>query len=124
MSDFEGFIEALLKANVANILVIAGIGFLFIGLVLKVGAVIQVKPPQRKWAFIIGGVLLVAGIGLDVLQAPRTEGSEVAKGAPSSDPSHATSIQGSSPTQTPSPTQTLMSKLTKCPHALGRTSMI
>jgi len=55
---------ALKNTPIPNILVVAGIAFIFFAFVRKMGTDVEIDPLSRKWAIIVGVVMLSVGIGL------------------------------------------------------------
>lgn len=88
-------IDALEDTPIPTILIFAGLFFILLAFVTKVGGFIEVQPAQQKWSAPIGIALLVLGLIL-ALNAPSETS---APGPESSTPAPTTT-----PVETPQPT--------------------
>lgn len=68
-------IDALKNTPIPTILIFAGLFFILLAFVSKVGGVIEVQPAQQKWAAPIGLALLVFGLVLALSTPSETSGS-------------------------------------------------
>jgi hypothetical protein len=83
----ESVFGALKDTPIPTILVIAGIVFLLLAIAGQLAGRIVVAPERQRWAAVIGGVLLAAGIVLYVvpqgrLTSPKTEGVPTSRPSP------------------------------------------
>jgi hypothetical protein len=72
MKDILEALVILQDTPVPNLFVVAGIAFLLLGFVGKIGATIELSQKRQKWAGIIGGFLLFCGILLFVIPGPQS----------------------------------------------------
>jgi hypothetical protein len=100
----ESVVAALKDTPIPTILVIAGIAFLLLSIAGQLAGRIAVAPERQRWAAVIGGVLLIAGIALYVVPQAKVTLSEPTP--PSQPPPKEPSRQ---PSPTPSPIQPLPS---------------
>lgn len=70
----EAAITAIQKTLVPTILILAGLLFLLLGFVTKLGGMIEVSPEQKRWTIPIG--LLVLSIGLVLYCIPAPDSSQ------------------------------------------------
>jgi hypothetical protein len=63
----ESVLAALKETPIPTILVLGGILFLLLSMVGQLVGHMTVPPERQRWAAVIGGVLLMAGIGLRVI---------------------------------------------------------
>lgn len=75
----ESVLAALKDTPIPTILVLAGIVFLLLSIAGQLAGRIAVAPERQRWAAVVGGVLLAAGIVLHVLPqarltSPQTQG--------------------------------------------------
>jgi hypothetical protein len=75
MQDALHIVGELSKTPLPTILVVSGVFFLFLSFVARVGGKFVVSAKRQKWAAIAGGVLLVFGTLLYVIEAPEPESS-------------------------------------------------
>ncbi|MBD2108437.1 hypothetical protein [Nodosilinea sp. FACHB-13] len=75
-------IDALKNTPIPTILIFAGLFFILLAFVSKVGGVIEVQPAQQKWSAPIGLALLAAGLVL-ALNTPPTTNSSSNESSPS-----------------------------------------
>ncbi len=66
-------IDALKNTPIPTILIFAGLFFILLAFVSKVGGVIEVQPAQQKWSAPIGIALLVFGLVLALNAPPDTD---------------------------------------------------
>lgn len=59
-----------MDANVPTILILCGIGILFLSLIGRFGTFIEIRKERQKPASIVGGLLLLVGLGLHVAPMP------------------------------------------------------
>ena len=64
----DEFLNAIQKTPVPTILILAGLFFLLLGFVTRIGGIIEVSPEQKRWTIPIG--LLVFSIGLVIYFTP------------------------------------------------------
>lgn len=64
MIDVIKALYALKDTPIPNILVVAGIAFIFFAFVGSMGANIQIDQSSKKWSIIVGVVMLFFGLGL------------------------------------------------------------
>ncbi|PZV01889.1 MAG: hypothetical protein DCF32_15655 [Leptolyngbya sp.] len=69
-------IDAIKNTPIPTILIFAGLFFILLAFVSKVGGVIEVQPAQQKWAAPIGLALLVFGLVLALNAPPATNSSD------------------------------------------------
>lgn len=82
----ESAIATLKDTPIPTILVIAGIAFLLLAIAGQLAGRIAVAPERQRWAAVIGGVLLTAGVVLYVVPQARLT-SPVPHGGTASQPS-------------------------------------
>jgi hypothetical protein len=58
----DAVLNAIQKTPVSTILILAGLLFLLLGVVTKIGGIIEVSPEQKRWTLPLG--LLILAIGL------------------------------------------------------------
>ncbi|WP_017301307.1 hypothetical protein [Nodosilinea nodulosa] len=88
-------IEALKNTPIPTLLIFAGLFFILLAFVSKVGGFIEVQPAQQKWAAPIGIALLVFGLILALKAPPEPIKTEPTPPEPTN---------SSAPTVTPQPT--------------------
>ncbi|MBD1873846.1 hypothetical protein H6F75_10150 [Nodosilinea sp. FACHB-131] len=76
-------IDALKDTPIPTILIFAGLFFIFLAFVRKVGGVIEVQPAQQKWSAPIGLALLVFGLVLALNTPSEPAGSNAGSPTPS-----------------------------------------
>jgi hypothetical protein len=93
-------INALANTPIPTVLIFAGLFFILLTFVSKVGGVLEVQPAQQKWSAPIGIALLVLGLILALNTVPADPSNRDAKPVPNATPSPTEP----SPTE-PSPTE-------------------
>lgn len=69
----ETFLNAIQKTPLPTILILAGLLFLLLGFVTKIGGIIEVSPEQKRWTIPIGLLVLAIGLVLNsATPAPNT----------------------------------------------------
>ncbi|MBW4462736.1 MAG: hypothetical protein KME47_21235 [Nodosilinea sp. WJT8-NPBG4] len=76
-------IDALKNTPIPTILIFAGLFFILLAFVSKVGGVIEVQPAQQKWSAPVGIALLVCGLILALNTPSETSGSNTDSTTPS-----------------------------------------
>ena len=76
MDDFVNSLTAILGAQLSTVFVLAGILFLFLAVVGKVGATIVVSAQRQKYAALIGVLLIVLGLALMVVETEHENGED------------------------------------------------
>lgn len=76
-------IDALEDTPIPTILIFAGLFFIFLAFVSKVGGVIEVQPAQQKWSAPIGLALLAFGLVLALNNPSEPSGSNASSPTPS-----------------------------------------
>jgi hypothetical protein len=67
----DSVLAALKETPIPTILVIAGIAFLLLSIAGQLAGRIAVPPERQRWAAVVGGILLVAGVALYVVPPAR-----------------------------------------------------
>jgi len=66
----DGFLNAIQKTPVSTILILAGLLFLVLGVVTKIGGFIEVSPEQKRWTLPLGLLILAIGLASNFLSKP------------------------------------------------------
>jgi hypothetical protein len=80
-------INALANTPIPTILIFAGLFFILLTFVSKVGGVLEVQPAQQKWSAPIGIALLVLGLILALNTVPADTSNRDSKPVPNATPS-------------------------------------
>lgn len=67
---------ALKETQIPNILVLAGIAFIFFAFVGTVGANLQIDPSAKKWSILVGVIMLFLGIGLYIVPSVKAKSTD------------------------------------------------
>jgi hypothetical protein len=83
LKDFIEIITQLQNTPVPNLLVVAGLIFIILAVVGKIGAVIELSTKKQKWtAGVLGTLFLFFGIGLFVIPNPSPQSSDALGSTP------------------------------------------
>jgi hypothetical protein len=82
----EAILSAIEKTPVSTILILAGLFFLLLGLVTKIGGFIEVSAEQKRWTFPIGLIVLAIGLALQFSKRSSAPGSQPTGGPQASKP--------------------------------------
>lgn len=94
----EPFFNAIQKTPLPTILILAGLFFLLLGFVTKIGGIIEVSPEQKRWTIPIGLLVLTIGLVLNfATPAPDTTSTPTITRSPVTTPTPNTP---STPTKT------------------------
>ncbi len=80
-------INALANTPIPTVLIFAGLFFILLTFVSKVGGVLEVQPAQQKWSAPIGIALLVLGLILALNTAPADTSNRDSTPVPNTTPS-------------------------------------
>jgi len=80
-------INALTNTPIPTVLIFAGLFFILLAFVSKVGGVLEVQPAQQKWSAPIGIAMLVLGLILALNTVPADTSNRDVKPVPNATPS-------------------------------------
>jgi hypothetical protein len=118
ITDITKALLELQKTGLPNLLVIAGLIFIFLSFVGKVGAVLELPPNRQKVSAVVGVVLLLFGVSISLIKD-----KDNTQNTPTSTPSISVANLTSTTTSLPSQVIPTLLSPTTLPSPIPTTEM-